>query len=84
VELVHRLSIGYGDLELIIIGIIFGGIFVGHNEFSFAEVSTRGLRDRVPMGLYRPGSQMSLPSEPDLPEAPLTYKWARRPYSQPQ
>jgi hypothetical protein len=36
----------------------------------------------IPMGPHRPGSQRSLPSGPDLPEAPPTCKWVRRPYPQ--
>jgi hypothetical protein len=36
----------------------------------------------VPMGPHRPGSQRSLSSGLDLPEALPTYKWARRPYPQ--
>jgi hypothetical protein len=37
------------------------------------------LRD---MGTHRPGSRRSLSSGPELPEAPPTYKWVRRPYPQ--
>jgi hypothetical protein len=36
----------------------------------------------VPMGPHRPGSQRSLSSGPDLPEALPTCKWAQRPYPQ--
>jgi hypothetical protein len=32
VELVHRLSVGCGDHEIVIIDIIFGGLFVGHKR----------------------------------------------------
>jgi hypothetical protein len=36
----------------------------------------------IPMGPHRLGSQRSLSSGPDLPEALPTCKWARRPYPQ--
>jgi hypothetical protein len=36
----------------------------------------------VPMGPHQPGSQRSLSSGSDLPEALPTCKWARRPYPQ--
>jgi hypothetical protein len=38
----------------------------------------------LPMGPHRPGSQRSLSSGLDLPEVLPTYKWAQRPYPQPQ
>jgi hypothetical protein len=38
----------------------------------------------VPMAPHRLGSRRSLPSAPDLPEAPPTCKWAQRLYPQPR
>jgi hypothetical protein len=61
-------------------------VFTPHRrDFVSAALPTRrseACETWVPMGPHRPGSQRSLSSGPDLPEAMPTCKWARRPYPQ--
>jgi hypothetical protein len=59
---------------------VLGAIIVGTAEPSGTTVPMCEIW--VPMGPHRPGSQRSLSSELDLPEALPTCKWAQRPYPQ--
>jgi hypothetical protein len=63
-------------------------IFTSHQrDFVSAASPTRrsgACETWVPTGPHRPGSQRSLSSGPDLPEALPICKWAQRPYPQPR